>query len=582
MRALWLIGALALLSCTGTIKGPPGTQGGGAGVGGGGATEEPCVETDPTAAPPNDTLSPLRLLRRTSLALRGVPASDAEQAALLAAGDEAAQRLYVEHFVDQTLASPAFYQTMFELARGWFMIPLIPNDADAPEYAPKQQRILEICPAGTDNAGAFVYYRDQLKDCTGAKATAMVEPWWAPGTMIRLVGSPANPNDGAVCEGRPRGTCGCGPHAVGCWYVKETYPGWAPFISFNPHGQRRLLQEESARLFAHLAWYDRPVTDLVLGDYSVGPVELQAALINTALETGALQLQTDDRWWQPSKFAGVPVDPLHDANDAWAWREYTVSERNPFLLADRSYKYDPRTQNDPVKGVPSAGVLTQIGFMGAYPRERVRAARALETFACEVLSPPNSQDFNPYISDPGKEGPCQNCHRRIDPAAIHFKRFARDGQAFEGWGGLYPIAGVGKWHWPGFEKGMYPFGHVPFTEWNHWYQANTVMTPISQTLKAMNPESIFIDFLPPDQTLLGQTSDGTIGPLGFAKMIVASGAFDRCVVRHLHQQVLGRDIDPALEAGYLDDLTAKFISKNRAIRPFVKTLTQSVSMGRGL
>ena len=217
MRSFWLIGAFALVSsCTGTIQGPPGSLGSGAGAGGGGgAAEEPCVEADPMAQPPNDTLTPLRLLRRTSLALRGVPPSDAEQAALLAAGDEAAQRAFIAHFVDQTLASPAFYQTMFELARGWFMIPLVPNDADEPEYAPKQQRVLEVCPAGTDNAGAFVYYRDMLKDCTGAKATAMVEPWWAPGTMIRLAGGPANPNDGPVCEGRPRGICGCGPHAVG-------------------------------------------------------------------------------------------------------------------------------------------------------------------------------------------------------------------------------------------------------------------------------------------------------------------------------------------------------------------------------
>ncbi|MFY2560758.1 hypothetical protein ACN469_24350 [Corallococcus terminator] len=43
---------------------------------------------------------------------------------------------------------------------------------------------------------------------------------------------------------------------------------------------------------------------------------------------------------------------------------------------------------------------------------------------------------------------------------------------------------------------------------------------------------------------MGQTSDGTVGPLGFAKMILASGSFDRCVVRHLHAQVVGRDIDP--------------------------------------
>ena len=39
------------------------------------------------------------------------------------------------------------------------------------------------------------------------------------------------------------------------------------------------------------------------------------------------------------------------------------------------------------------------------------------------------------------------------------------------------------------------------------------MTPISAADAEKNPEARFIDYLPPDQTLLGQTSDGTVGPL---------------------------------------------------------------------
>ncbi len=35
------------------------------------------------------------------------------------------------------------------------------------------------------------------------------------------------------------------------------------------------------------------------------------------------------------------------------------------------------------------------------------------------IPPPADQKFNPYVSDPAVEGPCQACHTRIDPAAIH-------------------------------------------------------------------------------------------------------------------------------------------------------------------
>jgi len=585
---------LLLCACDGKI-GNPGVGGGTGGSGGeagvdAGSTEEPCIEPDGGTGP-DDTLSPSRQLRRASLALRGTPPTDAELSALAASSDP---RAFVDAFVDSTLASPLFYRTMFELARDWFNIPLIANDADAPEYGPKQQRVLEKCPATTVNAGAYVYYRGSLKGCdTGP--TVSVEPWWAPGTTLTLVGDAANTtNAGTVrtsagtdvpitCDGRPNGTCGCGLNAVGCWVDPGTYPGWAPFASWNPNGQRRLLSEEPARLFAHLAWHDRPMTDLVLDSRSVGPTELQAAHINQALEGGYVAVLTDDTWWRPSKFVGVPIDPEHAQSDPTAWREYKQPARNPAYLEDRAYKFDPRTQSGAMLGVPAAGVLTSIGFLAAYPRERVRGSRALETFACEVLAPPSSQAFNPYVSDPAREGPCQHCHKRIDPAAIHFKRFAKAGAAFEGWGASYYLPGVGtKWHWANFRAGQYPFGGDPFSHWNRWYKPDTALTPSTAANVQANAESVFIDFLPPEQTLLGQTSDGTVGPLGFAKMIVASGAFDRCVVRHLHQQVLGRDIDPSLEIGYLELLTRRFVDNGRAVRPFVKSLTKSDLFKRGL
>jgi len=99
---------------------------------------------------------------------------------------------------------------------------------------------------------------------------------------------------------------------------------------------------------------------------------------------------------------------------------------------------------------------------------------------------------------------------------------------------------------------------------------------------AANPSARFIDFLPPEQSLLGEQSDGTVGPLGFGKLLMASGAFDRCAVRRLHERFVGRDLDPATEAGYLDALVEGFIAGDRKARPFIKLLTQTASFRRGL
>lgn len=564
-----------------------------------------CVEPPPTNNPDagerSDVLAPSRLLRRASLALRGIPPTDAEYAEQEAAGDAAAQRAFVDTFVDRTLQQPVFYQTMFEQARDWFNIPLIPRTADEPEYGLQQQRSIQRCPAGTTKAGAWKYFRGDTTACSGQKADGSpadersLEPWWAPGTTVTLVGTAANASATGTTNvngnpvpincatAGPEGTCGCGPNAVRCHADFQQYAGWEDYVAYNAEGQRRLASEEPARLYAHLAWHDRPMTDLILGTYSVAPTRLQAAYVMQGIVGGATGLLDDDSWWRPSRFSSAPMDPEHSPGDPLAWREYPVPARNPFFLAERDYRFDPRTQTGASKGIPAAGMLTSLGFLNAYPRERVRGARALETLACEVLAPPSGQKFNEYRRDPGTEGPCQHCHRRLDPAAIHFKRYAKQGSATEGHGAQYLMPGVGTvWHWPArWRTGEYPYGGDPFSHWNRWYAPDTLLTPVTEAQAQANPEALFVDFLPPEHTLLGQVSDGTVGPLGFAKLIVAAGAFDRCVVRHLHAQVLGRDIDPAKEAGYLDAQVARFIADGRKVRPYVKSLTRSDLFQRG-
>jgi hypothetical protein len=552
-----------------------------------------------TRVEPKDDLTPLRLLRRASIVLLGVPPTDAQLAALLAKPTPDEQTAYVDAFIDASLSDARFYQITFEMARAWLNLPAVDRTADAPEYGPKQQRVLIACEASTTKAGALHYYRDDFVSaadaCSAASQAITVEPWWAPGTMVTLVGSATNlTNQGKSsingnpvdieCNDRPDGTCGCGPNAVSCWVDPGTYPGWAPFILGNPDGQRRLLSEEPARLFAHLVWHDLPATDLVLADYSVGPTELQAAYVMQALAGGDHQVLSDESWWRPSLFKGALTDPAHDSGDPTGWRQYTISKRNTFFLADRNYKFDPRKETGPAKGIPSAGMLTSLGFLDAYPRERLRAARALEALACEQLLPPASTvKWNPYKTDPGREGPCQNCHVRIDGTAIHFKRFGKAGSAFEGYGAQYFMPGVGsRWQWdPVWRTGVYPYLNEPFAQWNKWYRPGSRLTPATEAEATANPYALFLDFLPPEDTLLGQVSDGTIGPLGFAKMIVAAGAFDKCVVRRVHERVMGRDIDPTTESGYLDELTSSFVSNGRLVRPFIKSLTASVYFRKG-
>lgn len=573
--------------------------------------EEPAVAGDPATCEPGedpvaaaDYLPPTRLLRRISLALTGRAPVAADYQALLDAADDAERQAIIDELIDDALAAPTFYDVMRQVGHEWVPILPVANVGDVPGYVAGQQANIGPCPEGTPHAGALTLYNKDLPGippCSGTLANGEpapvedVEPWWAPGTTVRVVGYPANDAptstvDGVTYDcasrgpdyyGAPISECGCGPNLV--WCHPSLAQGWANYAIYaieNAQAQRRLLWEEPARLIAHVAWHDRPLSDIILGDYSVGPVELQAAYVRAGRVGGASELDQDRSWWSPELFSGA-VDPLHDDSDPWAWREFTVADRNPYLLSERDYRFDPRSEpRNSMRGTPAAGILTMIGVNDALPRERVRAARALEWFACDNFVPPSAdQTFNAFERDPATEGPCQACHARLDPAAIHFKRWQLSL--------FYPLAyrmlGVAKWTYPdAWTTGTGPFNYQPFARIARAWLPDTVMTPVTEAESDANAETRYIDFLPPGQTLFGQTSDGTVGPLGFAKMLVASGEFDKCMVRKLHARFGGRPLDPATEHGYIEELAAIFVANDRKVRPFLKELMRTELFRRGL
>jgi hypothetical protein len=548
-------------------------------------------------------MSPTRLLRRIELTFAGrAPIAD-EYQALVAASDDATRQAILDKAVDSALSSPTFYDIMRDFGREWIALQPVKATADEPDYMPSQQRNVAPCPSGTKYAGAYSFFNmfANNEPCNGTQGGAsapvtQAEPWWAPGTTVQVIGDATNTaatitdsngtdyDCGAYRGASPPG-CGCGPNLVYCHPSPSPgYQDWPIYVFGNPDAQRRLLWEEPARLVAHLAWYDRSLSDLIVGSYSVGPVELQAAYVRAGRRSGAVQLDADDSWWRPSKFSG-PVDPAHDPMDPKAWREFAASSRDPYLLADRNYMFDPRMQPPgSMMGIPAAGALTMMGMFASFPRERVRGARMLEQFACEsFIPPPASAQFNAYNGDPAASGPCQNCHTRIDPAAIHFKRWSKLGTDIDLDQGSYALLGVGTGTFPNiWTTGQYPYDRDPFLHWIQWFKPGSKMTPITAADGQNNPEARFIDYLPSDQTLLGATSDGTVGPLGFGKIVLASGAFDRCAVLRLHARFGGRELDPAQEAGYLDSLVQQFVAGGRKVRPFLKVLSKTDVFRRGL
>ncbi|TSC29581.1 DUF1549 domain-containing protein [Corallococcus sp. Z5C101001] len=572
--------------------------------------------------PTNDQLSDTRLLRRIVLGLTGTTPTVEQYEAMGAAATPEARATLLRAALDEALASPKFYERMLRFGHEWIAVGAYTTGANGDAYQGDMSGHLHRCDDGSLHPGAYYSVSEFLssqdprnqcadKDGTGAPAVPevrSVEPWWAPGTTVQVLGkagsdvkqvtdsSTGKVYDCGVASGGyydpaiPRG-CGCGPNLVWC----------SPLVGLNStgtsslSGQRRHPYEEPARLFAHLAWYDRPLSDLVVGNYSVGTNWLRALYVRFGRQMGSSVVDANTTWWRPDADS-APRDPLHpNPNDPQAWREFVVEDLEPFHLSltndksrsgslERTYRFDPRTTTEPAKGLPTAGVLTMMGAMSSFPRERVRAARFLEIFACQNFSPPPADvHFPPLEIDPATGGTCLHCHKTLDPAAISFKRW--DFTPFPSYYVPWPfIGGVGNQRiTKDWLSGQYPHtGNAPGLRWRNAFVPNTMLTPITPEELKANPESVLLDTMPESYTLLGVNGDGTMGPLGFGKLLVRSGEFDRCAARRLYAMFVGRDLNPATEKGFIDKLGREFAARERKLRPFIRYLFEQSELRRGL
>ncbi|WP_233262090.1 DUF1549 domain-containing protein [Vitiosangium sp. GDMCC 1.1324] len=590
------------------------------GLAGADAHAQQCSPEDPsTEEPPNDQMSDTRLLRRIMLGLTGTTPTVEQYEAMAAAATPQARETLLRSALDDALASPKFYERMLNFGHDWITVGAYTTGAAGDAYQGDMSGHLLKCPSNSLRPSSYYQqneYGDQSvnqcndKDKQGNPATAEVhshEPWWAPGTRVEVLGkagsdvtqvldSKGNTVDCGIAGGGyydpalPTG-CGCGPNLVWC----SPLSGLGSMSNFDLGVQRRHPYEEPARLFAHLAWHDRPLSDLVLGNYSVGTNWLRALYVRFGRQMGSTALDANTTWWRPDADT-APRDPLHPTpNDPQAWREFVVEDLEPFHLAltnnkaasgsiERTYRFDPRTTLEAPKGIPTAGVLTMMGSLSSFPRERVRAARFLEIFACQSFSPPPADvHFPPYETDPATGGTCLHCHKTLDPAAISFKRW--DFSPFSSYYVPWPfIPGVGRnrvtKEWL---SGQYPHtGTAPGYRWKNAFLPNTVLTPVTPAEIAANPEAVLLDTMPESYTLLGEHGDGTMGPLGFGKLLVRSGEFDRCAARRLYSMFIGRELNPASEKRFIDKLAREFVARERKLRPFIRYLFEQPELRRGL
>lgn len=546
-----------------------------------------CAASAQAAAP---ELSASRQMRRISLALTNKTPTIDEYEALLAISDEAEQRAFLAQYVQDKLDSAAFERVLLEWSYEYLKLGTYDFRYDNHKYWNANDSIdLRRCPEGTLHEGAYgrlnnlPAHGEPFSICDEMTTLVRdVEPWWAPGTTIPVVGIAGGETtrDGDdLCGGINWGArevgpmfkgCSCGPNMIYCSRDHSSvsnglnYPGFHDGEWHDERTQRHHVTLEPAKLFAHIVTQDRPFSDLILGDYTLVTRPLYHMYRRKARMLGEINqaLDTQNAW-------------IREFRDNVEWREVKFSEMHPQLLDDRDYRYDPRTDDGPVRGLPSAGILTMLHPNYAHGRERVRAARWLEVFDCyEFLPPAPSTEFIPYSGDPATDGVCKSCHQSIDPAAMFFKRLGPDG----GW-----IGGVGSFTLDQPARRSWKEAQT-LLRWRLAFQADTVMTPVSGERLEAFPDAAFLDHLPADgdRELFGTKGDGTIGPLGFAKILVETGRFDRCVARKTYEKFGGRRLSPGQDKALIDEMSEHFVARNRSLRSLIEYVLGLETSRQGL
>lgn len=393
-----------------------------------------------------EPMDDVRFYRRLSIDLRGTAPSYAEISAMKNRGG------VDESFVNELVSSPEFVESMrsYHASLLWPNIDQTPIVPDTNVLYP-----LEITPGNppvylspvrsvfmraVGNGAIFLPCRDEPAqfDANGALITTPlevggevvavqegwveVEPYWAPGTTVRVCGFDAQPNVSAViCPGPPERypfvqptcqqfgqfamavqapfegattecnsrmailapNCGCGPNLDYC-----ATPETGAII-------RASLLEQELRIMDEVVREGRPYHEAL----TQKSVEFNGPIVHYMKNMASLSFDVEG-----ADDPDAPPPPLPYTDGTWT-------------RVARTGRH--------------AGVLTTPGYLMRFTTWRGRAHRFYNAFECSSFIPngplPSPQDPCSAHEDLTRRCGCDACHEALEPMASHWGRFSEYG-----------------------------------------------------------------------------------------------------------------------------------------------------------
>ncbi|MCA9538841.1 MAG: hypothetical protein KC620_08130 [Myxococcales bacterium] len=250
-------------------------------------------------------------------------------------------------------------------------------------------------PAEWDADGELIF--EPYGDGTQREGYVMVEPYWAPGTEVKVCALEARNNalsaTGQPCTtpaGMASGTCGCGEHLERC----------ADFTAVQ--AITASLQEQLLRMVEAPIHEGRPYTDMLLS---------RTELVNGPLVHYYRYL------------APMGVDPIIQVPPV------ALAELPDMPFTDTSWHEVERSN------ALHSGILTSMSFLLRFQTSRARANRFHHAFLCDPFVAPEGSLPSP--NDECSDEPnlrercgCNYCHSRLEPASAWWGRFADAGTLY--------------------------------------------------------------------------------------------------------------------------------------------------------
>lgn len=394
----------------------------------------------------------------------------------------------------------------------------------------------------TNAAGEILAYQEGY---------VMVEPWWAPGTSIKVCGFDAQPAESApACPGPPERYpflapsceqatsfadavrapfagnelecngplalfapgCGCGPNLRYCQSAETL------------DALRQSFLEQELRVVDRIVSEGRPYHEIL----TTPVVEMNGLIAHFLREQSRLDF---DLYAEPD-----PTSPIA--------AELGSHEADRWVTVNRSGRH--------------AGVLTTPGYLLRFGSNRGRAHRFYNAFECSSFLPAGSlpSPFEPCSQreDLTQRCGCNSCHQGLEPMAAAWGRFAEYG--------LAPI-----------EDARYPARagancRAPFTSLEQVIRCARLYEtdPVGDEIPYAGMLHGYV-FRTPEQVEVLE-----VGPRALVERSLTSGAFATCTVRRMWTHFMRRAPTVDEEASVVPVLRAEFETKGYDLRGLVASI----------